>query len=72
MGEFWVLTGGKGKRTNATAPCATDHFSRYNRTDTIGAGPLKILLDKYLPDSRGEKVVPTHNAGHAHGARRAP
>lgn len=51
IAEFGILTGFKGKQAgNETDPCTDAHFSTYNRTDTIGAGPIKILLDKYLPD----------------------
>jgi len=49
--EFWVLTGGKGAQTSDTTPCATAKFHTYNRTDTLGAGPVQLMLDKYLPDS---------------------
>lgn len=43
-----ILTGLKGKKATAEHPCATSHFSHYNRTDVIGL----ISLDKYLPDKR--------------------
>merc|ERR1711907_478460 len=49
--EFWVLTGGKGKETNDTSPCATAKFHTYNRTDALGTGPVQLKLDKYLPDT---------------------
>jgi hypothetical protein len=44
---LWVLTGGKGVQSNSSTPCADHAFATYNRTDTIGAGPLTIVLDKY-------------------------
>ena len=53
MAEWWVLTGGKGQRSNTTmttSPCADAGFSVFNRTDTIGMGPFKEQLDKFLPD----------------------
>lgn len=49
IAELWVLTGGKGAQTSAASPCAAAKFQTYNRTDTLGAGPLKLQLDKYLP-----------------------
>jgi len=54
--EFAILTGFKGKQAGSENPypCKDAHFSTYNRTDTIGAGPIKILLDKFNPDA----VVP--------------
>merc|ERR1719387_1366362 len=49
--EFWVLTGGQGlKAGNESTPCADHGFHTFNRTDVLGAGPLRIALDKYLPD----------------------
>merc|ERR1711990_110472 len=52
IAEFGVLTGFKGKLAGSDdKPCASAKFHKYDRTDTIGAGPLRILLDKYLPDS---------------------
>ena len=42
--EFWVLTGGKGAQTSDTTPCATAKFHTYNRTDTLGAGPVRPLV----------------------------
>jgi len=51
-GEFAILTGGQGmKAVNESTPCADHGFHTYNRTDVLGVGPLKIALDKYLPDS---------------------
>merc|ERR1711998_499198 len=47
--EFWLLTGGKGAQTSDTAPCATANFHTYNRTDTLGVGPVQLKLDKYSP-----------------------
>lgn len=51
LGELWVLTGGQGKMTNETAPCAKEGFHHFNHTSKLGAGPLSILLDKYDPDN---------------------
>jgi len=50
LAELWVLTGGQGKFTNESAPCAKDGFHTYNRTDKLGAGPITVFLDKYDPD----------------------
>merc|ERR1711957_933330 len=48
---FNVITGFQGKSAgNETAPCPDHGFHAFNRTDVIGAGPIKISLDKYLPD----------------------
>jgi len=50
--EFAIITGFKGSKAGDEAsPCQHAHFSAYNRTDTIGAGPAKLVLDKYLPDA---------------------
>jgi len=62
--EFWVLTGGKGAQSSSdNTPCATAKFHTYNRTDTLGAGPVQLKLDKYLPDtpqaSGSEELMPT-------------
>lgn len=55
--EFWVLTVGKGHAArNETAPCADHGFHSFNRTDVIGAGPLKIQMDKYVPDGPGARL----------------
>ena len=32
------------QRANSSAPCAAAGFGSYNRTDTIGAGPLRIQV----------------------------
>eukprot|EP00746_Dinoflagellata_sp_MGD_P079202 gnl/MRDRNA2_/MRDRNA2_31647_c0_seq1.p1 gnl/MRDRNA2_/MRDRNA2_31647_c0~~gnl/MRDRNA2_/MRDRNA2_31647_c0_seq1.p1 ORF type:complete len:187 (-),score=37.78 gnl/MRDRNA2_/MRDRNA2_31647_c0_seq1:150-710(-) len=50
--EFWVLTGGQGGPVGSeSAPCPDHGFHAFNRTDVLGAGPLRIALDKYLPDA---------------------
>merc|ERR1719353_1022322 len=55
VAEFGILTGFKGKQAgNDAHPCATNKFHTFNRTDNIGAGPIKIQLDKYLPDGAGK------------------
>jgi len=48
--EWATLTGFKGKKATTPHPCASSGFSKYNRTDTLGKGPLRIVLDKYRPD----------------------
>eukprot|EP00933_Yihiella_yeosuensis_P077498 TRINITY_DN8800_c0_g5_i1.p1 TRINITY_DN8800_c0_g5~~TRINITY_DN8800_c0_g5_i1.p1 ORF type:complete len:183 (-),score=41.99 TRINITY_DN8800_c0_g5_i1:91-639(-) len=49
--EFKVITGGQGAKINSTStPCADNGFHKFDRTDVLGFGPLKISLDKYLPD----------------------
>merc|ERR1712046_530994 len=50
-GEWWILTFGKGIATNTSSPCADAGFHQYNRTDTIGVGPLQLKMDKYTPDA---------------------
>jgi len=48
--EFWILTAGKGVPVVNGSACADHGFHTYNRTDVVGTGPLKIEMDKYLPD----------------------
>jgi hypothetical protein len=49
--EWWVLTGGQGSKAGDEAnPCADHGFHKFDRTDVLGAGPVQIALDKYLPD----------------------
>lgn len=50
--EFRIISGGHGARAgNETTPCADHGFHHFNRTDNLGAGPLKISLNIYSPDS---------------------
>merc|ERR1719221_1170219 len=49
--ELAILTGGQGMNAvNDSTPCPDHGFHTFNRTDVLGVGPLKIALDKYLPD----------------------
>jgi len=51
--ELWVLCGGKAQPAgNVSAPCAAHGFHKFDRTDVLGVGPLKLSLDKYLPDKK--------------------
>ena len=59
--EGWVLTGGQGQEAAAgSSPCASAGFTGYNRTDTVGLGPLTLKLDKYVaprPSSAEAAIV---------------
>eukprot|EP00930_Biecheleria_cincta_P074973 TRINITY_DN62172_c0_g1_i1.p1 TRINITY_DN62172_c0_g1~~TRINITY_DN62172_c0_g1_i1.p1 ORF type:complete len:182 (+),score=28.60 TRINITY_DN62172_c0_g1_i1:117-662(+) len=51
--EFKIITGFQGQAAgNESSPCAVHSYHTYNRTDILGTGPLKIALDKYLPDQK--------------------
>ena len=52
--EWATLTGFKGKKATTPHPCASSGFSKYNRTDTLGKGPLRIVLQ--VPAGRAAAV----------------
>jgi len=53
-----LLTFFKGKPAgNESSPCADHSFHRFKDTHVFGAGPLKILMDKYRPDGVAKEIL---------------
>ena len=66
MAEFWVLTGGQGKRAATSSPCAAAGFPTFDRTDVIGAGPVRALTEANHPSAVLRKGCghPFYDAAH--------